>query len=85
MRYSDVTGTRNRQWVRRMTNHLQNLFDVRIPLDDPEWINDEDALTDPARTDYFHDSNDLVFRKVIISDVAFTNGVLIFVLTRARR
>ena len=82
--YADIPGNSwNQNRLRIFTERAQDLIDVRIPLNDPSLVDDPDALTDPARPDFFHDAGDLVSRPVIISDVTFTDR-LNFTLTRAR-
>jgi hypothetical protein len=87
--YADIPGNSwNSNRLRMFTERAQGMIDVRIPLDDPQFMEegvvvDPDALVDPARPDFFWDNGDLVARAIIISDVAFTD-VLNFTLTRAR-
>ena len=88
--YDDIPGNSwNQNRLNMFTARAQDLIDVRIPLDDPQFqdevgtVIDPAALVDPARPDFFWDSGDLVSRSVIISDVSFTD-VLNFTLTRAR-
>ena len=82
--YADIPGNSwNQNRLNKFTQRAQDLIDVRIPLSDPSLVDDPDALVDPARPDFFHDSGDLVSRSVIISDVTFTDR-LNFTLTRAR-
>ncbi len=89
--YADIPGNSwNPQRLNKFVQKAQDLIDVRIPLTDSRFqdefgtVIDPDALVDPARPDFFHDSGDLVARSVIISDVTFANDVLDFTLTRAR-
>lgn len=82
--YADIPGNSwNQNRLNKFAERAQELIDVRIPLTDPSLVDDPDALTDPARPDFFHDTGDLVARSVIISDVSFTDR-LNFTLTRAR-
>jgi hypothetical protein len=87
--YVDIPGNSwNKNRLKLFTGRAQDMIDVRIPLDDPQFMEDgvvvdPDALVDPARPDFFWDSGDLVARPVIISDVTFTD-VLNFVIRRAR-
>jgi hypothetical protein len=87
--YADIPGNSwNQNRLNKFTLRAQDMIDVRIPLDDPQFMEegvvvDPDALVDPARPDFFWDSGDLVSRTIIISDVSFTDR-LNFTLTRAR-
>jgi hypothetical protein len=87
--YADIPGNSwNQNRLNKFTLRAQDMIDVRIPLDDPQFMEegvvvDPDALVDPARPDFFWDSGDLVSRPIIISDVSFTDR-LNFTLTRAR-
>ena len=87
--YDDIPGNSwNQNRLNMFTARAQDMIDVRIPLDSDEFKEegvtvDPDALTDPARPDFFWDSGDLVARSVIISDATFTDR-LNFTLTRAR-
>lgn len=87
--YIDIPGNSwNRNRLNKFASRAQAEIDIRIPLDDPQFMEegivvDPDVLVDPARPDFFHDGGDLVSRPVIISDVTFTD-VLNFTLTRAR-
>lgn len=95
--YADIPGgSWNQNRLNKFTVTAQEDFiDVRIPLDDPSLVDDENGPNgvDPARPDFFWDTdppnNDLVARSIIISDVSFDDtvppaGHLNFTLTRAR-
>ena len=82
--YADIPGNSwNVNRIEKFTERAQDLIDFRIPLTDPSLVDDPDALTDPGRPGFFHDSGDLVARSVIISDVTFDGSRLQFTLTRA--
>ena len=75
----------NQNRLNKLTEAVQNLIDVRIPLNDPSLADDPDALVDPARPDFFHDGGNLVARPVTISDLAFIDGKITFTLSRTPR
>jgi hypothetical protein len=87
--YVNIPGNSwNQNRLDKFTARAQDMIDVRIPLDDPQFMEDgvvvdPAALVDPALPHFFWDSGDLVARPVIISDVSFTDR-LNFMLTRAR-
>ena len=84
--YADIPGNSwNNNRLNKLVAKVQDLIDVRIPLDDPSLVDDPDALVDPARPDFFHEGGDLVSRSIIISDVSFdnVNDILNFKLSRA--
>jgi hypothetical protein len=87
--YADIPGNSwNQNRLDKFTLRAQDLIDVRIPLTDPQFMEegvivDPAALVDPALPHFFWDKGDLVSRAVIISDVTFTDR-LNFTLTRAR-
>ena len=65
--YTDISGPPGTAaWITAFAKHLQDQIDYRIPLDDPELEDDPDALEDPERENFFHDSGDLVARSVIV-------------------
>ena len=83
--YADIQGNSwNKNRLKVLIKFIQGLIDVRIPLDDPSFVDDPDALTDPARPDFFHDGGDLVARSDIITDLTFENGHMIVASKRAR-
>lgn len=95
--YADITGNRNNpQWWAKMTARVQDMIDVRIRLDDDQFkedgvVVDPDALTDPARPDFFWDGDPpngyLVARTILISDVSWDDGrvpPLQFTLSKVR-
>ena len=91
--YSEIPGSSwNQNRLDKFAERAQQLIDVRIRLDDDVFkeggvVVDPDALTDPARPDFFWDGEPpngyLVARTVLISDVTFTDQ-LNFTLTRVR-
>lgn len=91
--YADIPGgSWNQNRLNKFMQRAQDEIDVRIRLDDDVFkeegvVVDPDALTDPARPDFFWDGTPpngyLVSRSIIISNVTFTDR-LNFTLTRAR-
>lgn len=71
--YADIPGNSwNQNRLDKFRDRAQALLDVRIPLNDPSLVDDPDALTDPARPDFFHDAGDLVARTIAISVVTYS-------------
>lgn len=80
--YADIPGNSwNANRLAKFAARAQQLLDVRIPLTDPELVDDPDGPNgaDPARPNAFWDGGDLVYRNVEISNVHFTDR-LIFTL-----
>ena len=88
--YSQINGNGwNANRLTKIRNFIQNLCDVRIPLDDPQFMEDgevvdPDALVDPARPDFFHDNGDLVARSIIVEPIVVVDGIPRLAVRRAR-
>jgi len=85
--YTDIPGNSwNKNRLNKFVTKVQDMIDVRTPLDDPNLVDDPHGPNgvDPARPSFFWDSGDLVARSIIISDVTFSADVLNFTLTRAK-
>jgi len=91
--YADIPGQSwNQNRLNKFMARAQDEIDVRIRLSDDVFkedgvVVDPDALTDPARPDFFWDGTPpngyLVSRSILISDVTFTDR-LNFTLTRVQ-
>jgi len=74
--YADIPGNSwNQNRLNKFAERAQQLIDVRIPLNDPEFVDDPAGIngSDPGRPDFFWDGGDLVARSIIISNVTFTD------------
>lgn len=81
--YADIPGNSwNQNRLNKLVDRVQELIDVRIPLNDPSLVGDPDALVDPARPNFFHDGGDLVSRAIVIEDVSFDGTKLNFTLRK---
>lgn len=82
--YADVPGGPwNTQRRTAFIVLMQLAIDYRIPLGHTDFVNDPDALVDPARPDFFHDGGFLVARPVIISEPIWEGDHMTFTLRRA--
>ena len=82
--YDDIVGN---QWnavrLQRFVDALQEAVDYKVPRTRGDMLDDPDAITDPARPDFFHDLGDLVARVVIISDPVWQGDHMTFTVSRA--
>ena len=69
--YAELQEKNDKKREEEMRQKLQDKIDVRIPLTDPELVDDPAAITDPNREDFFHDKGDLVARTNVIDSVVW--------------